>query len=259
MSERLAAFYHAPRVLALEAPDSLPDLVVLVTEAVGGRALTTRGAQDVLPSLLPVLQRLHQDGEILVATSDRLTLREAYQNALGRRLAEDLQVIQERVGDLPDPIRGRIPALIRGASLVDEAVACLSAFDGPATAVTHGDPNWHNILHDPVTAAWHLLDWDDLAVGDPAFDWAVVLFRTMRSARVAIPPRAAALLRLDPATTRRTETYLAASIVDRAIDSLADYVEAVDWVSEAQRAWARRYFMNLHEDGWRWGNRAQLF
>src|SRR5205085_10546360 len=35
--------------------------------------------------------------------------------------------------------------------------------------LTHGDPNWSNILVDSA-GVFHLLDWDDLALGPPEAD-----------------------------------------------------------------------------------------
>lgn len=254
-AESLEAAYHAPHLLACWPVGVVaPGVAVVATEGVEGRPLTAAGADRVLPAVLLSLASLHENAALAarLGLSQRpVSLREAFRNALGERLSQDLFAIERRVDRLPLPVRGRVGVLRDAAAELARAVRQDAAFSGTTTAPTHGDPHWHNILVARGGATWHLLDWDDLAIGDPAMDLAVVLFRWRMAhglARRAPWPRPAVD---DRALVRRVGVYTWASVLDLAIDSLADAVEAQDWVRGNALEASRRYFVRRHEEGWR--------
>jgi aminoglycoside phosphotransferase (APT) family kinase protein len=72
---------------------------------------------------------------------------------------------------------------------------------------------------------WFVLDWDDLGLGDPVLDVAVLLWPRLRAAPDAwraypVPGRGA------PALAARMGLHLRALLLDEVVDSLADWVEA---------------------------------
>lgn len=70
---------------------------------------------------------------------------------------------------------------------------------------------------------WFLLDWDDLALGDPALDYAMLL-RNALSQNKRLPWQDFLGAR-DIYFAQRMELYLRAGLLDQVIDVLADYVE----------------------------------
>jgi aminoglycoside phosphotransferase (APT) family kinase protein len=95
------------------------------------------------------------------------------------------------------------------------------AFHTPAHGPVHGDVNEGNVLVTP--ARWFVVDWDDIALGDPAVEFAVLLwpmiYRGSRWRDFPIPD-------MDEGFARRMEICLRAQLLDEVIDPLADYVAA---------------------------------
>lgn len=249
----LASSYHAPPVLGFWPAGTVgPDVAILATEGVAGHPMADASADVVLPSVLACLRRLHRDPVLASALgmAEPLSLQEAFWNTLGHRLTEDLAIVARRVDRLPPSVRARLGVLSAEANDLGRRVKQDPAFDGQTTALVHGDPHWHNILVMKGGRSWHLLDWDDLAVGDPAVDVAVGLFRWgirhgFDGLRAWLPPD-----RRDLNLARRIGLYSWASVLDMAIDSLADVVAAEEWVSGRELERARQHFLRLHEDGW---------
>jgi hypothetical protein len=80
-----------------------------------------------------------------------------------RRFESDLDIIEGYVGkDLHAYLCDEVDAL---GALVD-------SLDTPAHAAVHGDP-WHENVLVATDRIW-LLDWEDLSVGDPAVDDAIL-------------------------------------------------------------------------------------
>ncbi|PJF46035.1 MAG: hypothetical protein CUN48_15850, partial [Candidatus Thermofonsia Clade 3 bacterium] len=94
-------------------------------------------------------------------------------------------------------------------------------FAAKPTAAIHGDLHLANVLVE-ATGRWWLIDWDDLAYGDPAADLAMVL-----APLIARGESVEALLGTrDDAFLCRFALCQRAVLLDLVIDSLADWADA---------------------------------
>jgi len=102
-----------------------------------------------------------------------------------------------------------------------QIVGAEEAFHTPAHAPVHSDVNEGNVLVTP--ASWFVVDWDDIVLGDPAIEFAVLLWPMIyRGGRWRDFP----LPDMDESFGRRIEICLRAQLLDEIIDPLADYVAA---------------------------------
>ena len=106
-----------------------------------------------------------------------------------------------------------------------------AAFDGPALLPAHGDLWEGNILVRP-DGSWHVVDWDDLALGDPALDMALLLWSAVDA---GVSP-ARWLGTRDPAFSARFDLSRRGALLLGVVDSLADWTEAAKAPTHAARA-----------------------
>jgi aminoglycoside phosphotransferase (APT) family kinase protein len=108
---------------------------------------------------------------------------------------------------------------------MDAAVAAEPAFGEAADAPTHGDL-WLNNLLVTSEGEWFLLDWDGLALGDPALDWGMLFGPSRTDLRTAADRALPPAITADPAVRERLALYARASLLDWIIDPLADWIDA---------------------------------
>ena len=152
-----------------------------------------------------LLEGLHEDAELAQLLGGPTTAGAAHRATWLSRFEADLDLIEGYVAkDLHAYLCDEVDAL---GALVD-------ALDDPVHAAVHGDP-WHeNVLLAPHRL-W-LLDWEDLAVGDPVVDDAILRYDALGS---------------DPHHWPDTLRDLAARralMLDQVIDIAADWVETTD-------------------------------
>ncbi len=107
---------------------------------------------------------------------------------------------------------------------MEKTIRSLSAlFDGPADRPTHTDVWLNNVL---VTedARWYLLDWDDLQLGDPVLDVAMVGGPTLDDLERRVIP--AAHGGLSNTEIERVRLYHRMMLLDWVIDTLADWIDS---------------------------------
>jgi thiamine kinase-like enzyme len=108
------------------------------------------------------------------------------------------------------------------------------AFHGRTAALCHWDLWPNNVLVD-VRGVWWVLDWDGLAVGDPAEDVATLvwplIYRTNTDWQNWVRGD-----EYDADTARRIDLHLRAISLDYVIDVLADWVECdvPEWQAEVR-------------------------
>jgi aminoglycoside phosphotransferase (APT) family kinase protein len=73
---------------------------------------------------------------------------------------------------------------------------------------------------------WHILDWDDLSLGDSAMDWAMLWGPTREQVCSAGMLAGMGQMKLSEAALSRVQLYARASLLDWIIDPLADWVQA---------------------------------
>ena len=139
-----------------------------------------------------------------------------------RRFKEDLAIIEAQP---PAFVTGETLQWVRGETLeIGRMVAGMEAFSPKASSPVHGDL-WNDNTLVADDGQWRIVDWDDIALGDPALEFAVLLEPMLEQ-----NPEAS-LKDLLPYTpdagfSRRLEVCRRAQRLYRAIESLADYIEA---------------------------------
>lgn len=217
VADRLVERCLAVPVLERFEVDGRTALAFPFLDGVAGTPWSLRPHLDELTS---ALDRLHADQEIAVRLGEATTARASFAGLWIRRLTEDLALVDGQVENATwDEMAAELATLER---LIDDP-----AFDATTSAPTHRDP-WHeNVLVGP-DRIW-LLDWEDLAVGDPVVDHAIL--------RVdLLGPDAPAPKGVD---VDRYAVAVRAVLLDAVIDTAADIVEqpGTDVARRKDRAW----------------------
>ena len=217
--------YHAPRMLGwIDVPEA--GAAGPVFEWVEG-TVPDPLSRERLAQILPVVRRLHDDPELAarLAADEKDAPRrcaDVYLQTYNDRFLADLAFIAEHRP--PFITLERLAWMRVEAERLRDAVEgrCAAAFDAPADRPTHGDLWCNNFL---VTAPgeWLLLDWDGLALGDPALDLAMLLGPAPARIRPADPGDAG---RIPPPMRERLALYARASLLDWIIDPLSDWIDA---------------------------------
>jgi aminoglycoside phosphotransferase (APT) family kinase protein len=171
-----------------------------------------------------VLTRLHADVDVAERLPGPLrSCAQAYLASYHDRFTEDLEFVE---ADPPPFVsRDRLMWLRHQVGLLEDRVRQSAAFRRPADRPVHGDLWLDNVLVD-ATGRWHLLDWDELAQGDPVMDWAM-LFGPSRERPMAASQEVVALhASLDADQRDRLAVYARASQLDWVLDPLADWVQS---------------------------------
>jgi hypothetical protein len=225
LNEILSGQYRAPRILDwIEIPDT-PYAGLLFPHLPGEPAdLTTQ--PDVLAGVLDLLARLHADsGVVQFLAGDEVDLpscADYFRGVYIERFDEDLQIV---AAGLPPFVP---PALLDWMLAETRALEHLAlsdpAFQHPAASPTHSDL-WHSNILVAEDGGWHIIDWDDLTLGDPALEYSILLGRLWQTAartRAQIDD----LLPPGEDLRRRFDLCLRAFVLDQVIDTLADWVES---------------------------------
>jgi Ser/Thr protein kinase RdoA (MazF antagonist) len=213
--------YHAPPILAWVDLAGTPFAGPL-TAWIDGRP-PDRMKRELADEVLPVIARLHADAGLAARLGAPSNCAATYLETYSDRFAEDLEYVARH----PPPFvsEGKLRVMREEAARLEAIVRCSAAFDEPARSPIHADLWADNFLF-TADGAWHLIDWDELRIGDPMLDYAMLL-----------GPSASYLRPLDcfdqvepflasDAERERLALYARASLLDWAIDSLADYIDA---------------------------------
>jgi len=220
--------YHAPPIVDWA---SIPefDCEGPLTAWIDGRS-PERVTRALADAVLPVVARLHSDrglAERLGIARAPATCADVFVATYGDRFTEDFRSVD---GMRPPFVDLATMAFMRDEIGRFEAVVRRSpAFAEPAVAPTHGDLWANNLLvhaGDSDVGSWSLLDWDDLAIGDPVMDLAMFLGPTAAQLDGATCVDAAVPYIATDAARERFEIYRRAALFDWVIDSLSDWIEA---------------------------------
>jgi hypothetical protein len=242
--------YHAPRMLGwLTVPGTAYQGPIF--EFIEGEYLDGFRMPGVMRELLRVIGRLHADQELarkLAPDSPRRTYLDCLLSRYADMLQEDLETIRAEPPPFISPVRLRWMA--GQVDLLEQLARDSGAFGGTASAVVHWDLWWNNILVGPA-GRWHLLDWDDVGMGDPAMDFSNAVF-PLTCGPAAVRWQDFPIPIEDEMFSLRMDIYRRAQVLDFVIDVLADWIEchAVPAVQTEVRARQRaehEWFLRIYE------------
>ncbi len=222
--ELLAARYHAPPIVDWVALPGLEWEGPLFPHIDG--AVPEVRSPELLAAIAPVIEQLHGDGELaarIAADEAPRPCRDTFLDTYADRFREDLAYV---AAHRPAFVSPEALAYFRGeAEALEAEVHAHPAFAEAATMPIHGDL-WLDNLIRGSDGRWWVLDWDEMAIGDPAMDWAMLLGPTARDLAPlsvdALPPATAA----DAGLRERFQVYTRAALLDWALDPLADWIDA---------------------------------
>lgn len=224
MRELLSQRYDAPQILAwVEIPRT--DFKGLLFEHIPGKTADLAAHPELLERVLGLLKCLHADadlaGQLKDLDEDVPTCSEYFIDLYIDRFDDDLSIV---VSELPPFVSlGLVDWMMGEIRELEGRVRDLPAFQQLAASPTHGDLWASNIL---VTedGRFKVIDWDDLSLGDPALDYAIVLgpfwlngMYSQAQLENMLPP--------GDGLCERFQVCLRAYLLDKIIDSLADWVE----------------------------------
>jgi hypothetical protein len=211
--------HRAPPVLAHVAIGAASGLVFPVLP--GARPPLS---DHVLRAVLDCLRGLWSDRSLAsrLPRESGVTAATCYLEIYHDRFTEDLREIE---AEAPPFLAPRDLERMRAEVVrLREVVESDPAFDRVVTTPVHGDLWLDNIVW-ADGEAWHIVDWDDLRIGDPAMDVAML---TGPGPRDLAPLKGLAVVEkeLDPDIVDRLPLLGRASLLDWVIDPLADWIEA---------------------------------
>ncbi|MEN8374800.1 MAG: aminoglycoside phosphotransferase family protein [Gemmatimonadota bacterium] len=216
--------YRAPLVLAWVDIEGTP-YAGLVSEWIEGETPAAL-SPSVRKQTAASIDALHRDEELADALRGLgdapRTCFDAYSATYDERFVGDL----EGVGESPPPFLSR--ETIAWMEEETKALAVMAsnsaAFQEQAVSPSHGDLWLNNLIVQPDGEVC-VCDWDDVSLGDPVMDWAM-LFGPSRTDLLPRAEDAADRLGLAAAERERLALYARASLFDWLLDPLADWVEA---------------------------------
>lgn len=217
---RLEARYHAPRILDWVSLPGRPEAGLLF-QYLAGESLSAAHTARVLPEIVAVLAHLHADLELALQIGQ--APRPCLQTFLAtyiRRFDEDLDFV--RTAPPPFVSHSTLVWMEAETRELERSARTSAAFSCPGSVPIHGDLWSGNVLCGPE-GEWHLLDWDNLTVGDPALDYSLLL-----AGNTAGPPPTGMPLpfQTDSGFAERFDLYVRAALLDGVIDVLADWIDA---------------------------------
>ena len=225
LNQALHERYRAPLIVDwIDIPDT--GFSGLLCEHVAGRPADLGASSRLTREIVDLASRLHGDEEmratLLPLTPDG-TCGDYFNSVWIRRFKEDLAIVEAQP---PAFVTGETLHWMREESLsIERMVAGMEAFSPNASSPVHGDL-WNDNILVADDGQWRIVDWDDIALGDPALEFAVLLEPILEQ-----NPEAS-LKDLLPYTpdagfSRRLEVCLRAQRLYRAIEAPAEYIEAV--------------------------------
>jgi len=200
-----------------------------LAEFIEGEVADFRKAPELLNDVIATVDRLHDDQTLAAQLFKHpCTYRDSFIETYINRFTADLESVGSR---RPDFVSEQLFHWMGNETKRLAEIAGRSpTFAHPAKEPIHGDLHENNFIVGP--SGWYLLDWDDLALGDPALDFVVLTWPIIRDGSDWPFPVHQSLL-------ERSALYRRAQLLDSVIDPLADYVDAppdLDQLAELQDA-----------------------
>jgi fructosamine-3-kinase len=236
--------YHAPRLVNVIELNK-GRYVGLLFEHLTGRTADPLLAPQLQSEICDLLAALNTDRELAakLQTNTVRTHRDCFLNTFIQRFDEDLEFLGHR---LPEFVSRETLGWMQAETRLLESLAMGDAFSRTADAPAHGDLWAGNILT-TEDGRFFILDWDELALGDPAMDYAVLLGPLLLSEQAtSLTWQDLGLPFVDEAFAARMDVYLRAYLLDWVIDVLADYVDADEVPAHRDEVRAQKQRDHLH-------------
>jgi thiamine kinase-like enzyme len=218
----LESRYHAPILIRwMEFPEI--GYAGLLQQHVAGATASLQDDPALLTQLTQTADHLHRDAELreyLAAVGIPRTRLDYFVETYIDRFTSDLEIIDAlRPGFITNSLFHWMQDQVRE---LHKAAPLVTGFHDLAVQPVHGDLHEGNIL--VAGEEWFIVDWDDLSLGDPAVEFAILLwpmvYATARSWQTFSVPATG----WDFA--ERIAVALKAQLLDAVIDTVADYVDA---------------------------------
>ena len=218
--EILECRHKAPRVIdTVDLPEL--DATGLVFEHIEGAPLDGPGSTD---RLLEAARRLHADEELasrIGVQTGPATVGQQFEDLHIRNLDKDIGIIRD-TARTPIVDRDLLEWMEQEIRELGRTAKSSAAFDLPARWPTHGDLYEGNTLL-TGDGVFYVLDWDDLALGDPVADYIIVLrFSARRDPD--FDWRCLGVEATDEGFGERMRIYARASLLFVVIDGLAEHL-----------------------------------
>jgi len=247
--ERLEQHYRAPRILDwVDVPGT--GHAGLLFEHIDGSTWDIGSRPDLMKEIAGLLVKLHEDDELVRALGDPVrTHRECWELRYRELFEEDLKAVR---GSRPPFVSN---ALLDWMEQESKKVIAIGrehwAFEGVSRSACHLDLWQDNVMLDK-SGGWWILDWDGLAVGDPAEDYATLLLPFVN--RHGTDWRQVLGAKIDEAFEARMELHLRAITLDYVVDTLADWVDCdvPEWMDEVRARKQREHveYLDLYQRKW---------
>ena len=218
--EILEGRHNAPRVIGtVDLPEV--DATGLVFEHIEGTPPDRPGSTG---RLLEAARRLHADEELaarIEAPSGPATVGQYFEDLHVRNLDKDIDIIRGRAWS-PIVDHGLLAWREQETRELGRTARNSAAFEVPARWPTHGDLYEGNTLLTD-DGVFYVLDWDDLALGDPAADYVIVL-RGYARQDPGFDWRQLGVGATDEGFGERMRFYARASLLYVVIDGLAEHL-----------------------------------
>lgn len=199
---------------------------------------------EVIASVLDQVRDLWADAELAkrLGGESVATAADCYLETYHDRFRADLAAIDaERPPFLP---AGDLTYMLEEVADLERRVRESPDFSEEVASPTHGDLWLDNVLWQS-SRSWWLLDWDDLQLGDPAIDVAMLAGPTSADLR-PLKCRDQSFGALSGGAGERLHVLGRASLLDWVIDPVADWIEAT--AAPVDRAAVRAEKERVHRE-----------
>jgi thiamine kinase-like enzyme len=247
--ERLERHYRAPRILDwVDVPGT--DHAGLLFEHIDGSTWDIDSRPGLMKEISSLLVTLHEDDELVRVLGDPgRTYRECWQLRYRELFEEDLKAV--RRSQPPFVSNALLDWMEQEAKRVIAVGREHWAFEGVSRSACHLDLWQDNVMLDKG-GGWWILDWDGLAVGDPAEDYATLFWPFVH--RHGADWRHVLGAKVDEAFEARMELHLRAITLDYVVDTLADWVDCdvPEWTDEVRTRKQREHveYLDLYRRKW---------